>query len=102
MTMPCAMAAGLAEFWTLDELLNNPAFYIGKMYVDGIWDNDQFKFDSLNHNDCVEAVRILNKSDAKTGKKLASDAAYELATALFAAKLTWLPALKPALRSSKL
>jgi hypothetical protein len=57
------------------------------MVVDGIYDNDQFKFPSPNGNDCVESVRILDKTDAGTNKKKASDAAYELATALFAAKL---------------
>jgi hypothetical protein len=78
---------GAGGFWTLDELLNNPGYTIGDMVLNGDWDDDQFKFDSPQHNDCVEAVRILDKSDAKTGKKMANDAAYELATALFAAKL---------------
>ena len=58
------------------------------MILDGVWNNDPFLFQNppLN-NDCIEAVRILDKSDALTGKKKASDAAYNLATALFAAKL---------------
>jgi hypothetical protein len=79
---------GPDEGWyTLDDLLNNPGFLIGDMVLNGVWDDDQFKFDSPQHNDCIEAVRILDKSDAKTGRKKANDAAYELATALLAAKL---------------
>jgi uncharacterized repeat protein (TIGR01451 family) len=81
---------GPAGFWTLDELLNNPGFTIGSMVVNGVWNDDQFKFQNApRNNDCVEAVRILDKSDAKDGKKKASDAAYELATALLAAKLNF-------------
>ena len=76
-----------AGWYTLDDLLNNPGFTIGKMILNGVYNDDQFKFDSPQHNDCVEAVRILDKSDAKTGKKMASDAAYNLATALLAAEL---------------
>ena len=79
---------GAAGFWTLDELLNNPGYDVGKMRLNGVWDDDQFKFQNAPlNNDCVEAVRILDKSDAKDGKKKANDAAYELATALLAAKL---------------
>lgn len=82
-----AQGGGAGGFWTLDELLNNPGFLIGDMYLDGDYLNDPYKFDSLNHNDCVEAVRILDKSDAKLNRKKANDAAYELATMLLAAKL---------------
>ncbi len=78
---------GAGGFWTLDELLNNPGFWIGNVYLNGTWNDDPFMYDSFNHNDCVEAVYLLDKSDARTGKKKASDAAYDLATALMAAKL---------------
>jgi hypothetical protein len=37
--------------------------------------------------DCLKAVRILDKSDIVTGKKMASDPAYNLAAQLLAAKL---------------
>jgi hypothetical protein len=37
--------------------------------------------------DCAKAVSILNKSDIKSGKKMASDPAYNLAAQLLAAKL---------------
>jgi Domain of unknown function DUF11 len=81
---------GAAGFWTLDELLNNPGFTIGLMVLNGVWNDDPYMFQNAPlNNDCVEAVRILDKSDAKDGKKRASDAAYELATALFAAKLNF-------------
>jgi uncharacterized repeat protein (TIGR01451 family) len=84
-----AKGGGAAGFWTLDELLNNPGFLIGDMKVNGVWNDagDLFLLPTPKNNDCVEAVRILDKSDAKDGKKRANDAAYELATALFAAKL---------------
>jgi hypothetical protein len=60
------------------------------MVLDGVWNNDPYLFQNAPlNNDCVEAVRILDKSDAKTGKKMANDAAYNLATMLLAAKLNF-------------
>ena len=60
------------------------------MVLNGVWNDDMYLFQNApRNNDCVEAVRILDKSDAKTGKKAASDAAYELATALLAARLNF-------------
>jgi hypothetical protein len=47
--------------------------YIGKLYVDT----------------CQEAVAILNKSDVVTGKKMASDPAYNLAAQLLAVELNF-------------
>lgn len=41
-----------------------------------------------NAVDCLKAVRILDKSDIVSGKKMASDAAYGLAAQLLAAKLS--------------
>jgi hypothetical protein len=85
-----AEGGGANGFWTLDELLNNPGFTIGDMTLNGVWNDDPYLFQNAPlNNDCVEAVRILDKSDAKTGKKKASDAAYNLATALLAAKLNF-------------
>ncbi|HEY4668226.1 MAG TPA: hypothetical protein VIH05_00470, partial [Tepidiformaceae bacterium] len=68
-----AKGGGAEGFWTLDELLTNPGFLIGDLV--------------LGDGDCEIAVEVLNKSDVNTGKKMASDAAYNLATALFAAML---------------
>jgi hypothetical protein len=65
---------GAAGFWSLDELLNDPGFTIGDLV--------------LGAGDCADAVNILDKSDLN-GKKKASDAAYNLATALLAAKLNF-------------
>jgi hypothetical protein len=47
--------------------------FIGKLYVDT----------------CAEAVAILNKSDVVTGKKMASDPAYNLAAQLLATELNF-------------
>jgi len=73
-TVVAAKNGGPDEGWfTLDDLLNNPGFTIG--------------FLTLGAGDCQEAVRLLDKSTINTGKKMSSDAAYNLATALFAAEL---------------
>ena len=88
--MRTAAAAGgpAAGVYTLDDLLKAGSFAIGLLSLDGIWDNDDFRYENAN-GDVREAVRILNKSDARTGKKLASDAAYELACFLLATRLNY-------------
>jgi hypothetical protein len=54
-------------------------------------------------NECLEATRILNKSDVSNDKKKANDAAYALAAQLLAAKLNiqagagWCPATTEAI-----
>ncbi len=69
-----AANGGPAEGWyLLDDILNSPGITLGD-YM-------------LSAGDCTSAVRILNKSDVKNGKKRARDAAYELASQLLAAKL---------------
>ena len=62
-----------AGWYTLDNLLNNPGYTIGILH--------------LGASDCLKAVRLLDKSEVTTGKKLASDAAYNLAAQLLAAEL---------------
>jgi len=65
---------GPDEGWyILDDLLNNPGYDIGALH--------------LGAGDCEIAVEILSKSDISTGKLMASDAAYNLAAQLLAAKL---------------
>ncbi|MFC5177215.1 DUF7507 domain-containing protein [Nocardioides taihuensis] len=58
------------EFWALDELLNSPGFLVGDL--------------PLGKDDCVKAVSVLDQRDIKSGKKMASDAAYTLAMHYFA------------------
>ena len=74
--------------WTLDDLLKAGSFQIGRMVVNGISMDDQYLYPNAN-GDVKEAVYILDKSDAATGKKLASDAAYELACFLLATRLNY-------------
>jgi len=62
-----------AGVYILNDILNSPGVLLGNF--------------PLGPEDCEAAVNILNKSDAATGKKLANDAAYELASQLLAAKL---------------
>ena len=58
------------EFWALDELLNSPGFLVGDLpWIAG---------------DCKQAVSVLDQRDIKSGKKMASDAAYTLAMHFFA------------------
>ena len=58
--------------YLLDDLLENPGYTIGKL--------------ELGDGDCLIAVKILDKRKS-TGEKMASDAAYNLAAQLLAAKL---------------
>jgi hypothetical protein len=62
-----------AGWYLLDDLLKSPGYTIGIL--------------TLGENDCTKAVRLLDKSDVVTGKKMASDAAYGLAAQLLAAEL---------------
>jgi hypothetical protein len=59
--------------YLLDDLLQDPGYTIGKLQLDG--------------EDCVNAVNILDKRRINNGQKMASDAAYNLAAQLLAAKL---------------
>jgi uncharacterized repeat protein (TIGR01451 family) len=68
------------EFWALDELLNDPGFRIGDLYLDTAHFPTQ---DAL----CKAAVSILDHRDIVSGKKVASDAAYDLARNLLAYRL---------------
>ncbi|MCB0178652.1 MAG: hypothetical protein KDI62_10515 [Anaerolineae bacterium] len=65
---------GPSEGWyILDDLLNDPGYTIGILQLGG--------------DDCEDAVNILDKRDIQSGKKKASDAAYNLAAQLLAAEL---------------
>jgi hypothetical protein len=69
-----AKNGGPAKGWyILDDLLNDPGYTLGLLVLDD--------------GDCVQAQRILDKSDVVSGKKMASDAAYGLAAQLLAAEL---------------
>jgi hypothetical protein len=48
-----------------------------------------FPIGDITSMNCTQAVRLLGKSDIATGKKLASDPAYNLAAQFFAAKLNY-------------
>jgi hypothetical protein len=61
----------LAGWFILDDLLNSPGYLVGDLLLDGA--------------DCVQATRILDKSDVVSGKKVASDGAYNLASQFLAA-----------------
>jgi hypothetical protein len=61
------------EFWTLDELLNDPGFMIGLL--------------SLGEGQCEDGVNILDQRDINSGQKMANDSAYTLAMHLFAYEL---------------
>jgi hypothetical protein len=62
-----------AGWYILDDLLNDPGYTIGVL--------------QLSADDCEAAVLILDKSDISSGKKMASDAAYNMAAQLLAAEL---------------
>jgi len=67
-----ANGGAAAGWYILDDLLNNPGYTIGVLQLDG--------------SDCEDAVSILDKRDL-SGKKRASDGAYNLASQLLAAQL---------------
>ena len=62
-----------AGWYTLDDLLNDPVYTIGLLTLRGV--------------DCQKAVYLLDKSDVSTGRKMASDGAYNLAAQLLAAQM---------------
>jgi hypothetical protein len=62
-----------AGWYILDDILNSPGITIGVLTLDA--------------GDCIEAVRLLDKSDIDTDQKKANDAAYDLAAQLMAAML---------------
>lgn len=62
-----------AGWHILDDVLNDPGITIGVLHLDGA--------------DCEDAVNVLDKHDVKSGREKASDAAYNLASHLLAAKL---------------
>ena len=64
-----------AGFYILDDLLNDPGYTLGLLLLDD--------------GDCVQAVRILDKSDIVSGQKKASDPAYNMAAQLLAAMLNY-------------
>ena len=65
---------GPDEGWfILDDLLNDPGFTLGTLLLDA--------------DDCEAAVSILDKRDVSSGRKRASDGAYNLASQLLAAML---------------
>jgi hypothetical protein len=69
-----AANGGPSEGWyILDDLLNSPGYLVGDLVLDA--------------GDCQQAVRILDKSEIDTGKKMASDGAYNLAAQFLAAML---------------
>ena len=87
-----AQNGGPAAGWNiLDNLLNNPGYYLGKidgtgLRLDGNAGN-ALTAGTTSPTDCVAAVRILDKSRIVDGKKLASDGAYNMAAQLLAALL---------------
>jgi hypothetical protein len=60
-------------WYILDDLLNDPGYTIGLLELDGA--------------DCLDAVSILDKRDIESGRKMASDGAYNLASQLLAAQV---------------
>ena len=76
-----AAANGGAEagFFILDDLLADPGFLVGDLALGGSG--------GVPNADCAPAVNILNKSDAVTGEKKASDPAFNMAAQLLAAML---------------
>ncbi len=69
------------EFFALDELLNDPGFMIGDLHLGGTPNPDG------TSPDCQDAFYILDHSDIDSGRKKASDAAYQLARNLLAYRL---------------
>jgi hypothetical protein len=89
-----------AGWFLVDDLLLSPGYHLGPntatggLQLDG---NNSNPLLYLGNNvnrpyigpDCNAAVRILDKSDVVTGKKMASDGAYNMAAQLFAAMLNY-------------
>jgi hypothetical protein len=71
------------EFWTIDELLNDPGFLIGDLQLGGAGTQNA----DGTSMDCEAAVNILDHRDIDSGKKMSNDAAYDLARNLFAYRL---------------
>ncbi len=67
------------EFFVLDELLNDPGFLIGDLLLDQSFGTQEEL--------CQAAVDILDHRDIVSGRKMASDAAYNLARNLLAYRL---------------
>jgi hypothetical protein len=88
-----------AGWFILDDLLNNPGYHLGPtgtglgLQLDGDDTNLLLTYlvknkpTNFNGPDCEAAVLILDKSDVMTGRKKASDPAYNLAAQLLAAEL---------------
>jgi uncharacterized repeat protein (TIGR01451 family) len=71
-----------AGFFLLDNVLNSPGIKIGNYTIPGAGTVES----GTNKTGCQIAVLLLGKSDKSTGKSKSSDAAYELAAQLIAAK----------------
>jgi len=84
---------GPANGWfLLDDLLLNPGYYLGPtdttgLHLDG--NSADILTGALTGSDCAAGVNILDKSDIKSGKKMASDGAYNMAAQLLAAELNY-------------
>jgi uncharacterized repeat protein (TIGR01451 family) len=71
-----------AGFFILDNVLNSPGIKIGSYMIPAAGTIEPV----TNKTGCKIAVLLLGKSDKRTGKNMAKDAAYELAAQLIAAK----------------
>ena len=98
-----ASAAGSkgSQTWVLDATMakaSEPGIYIGYR-VAAVPLSYLILSNDLNTNksavDCLKAVRILDKSNIATGKKMASDPAFNLAAQLLAYKLNLLLGANP-------
>jgi len=81
-----------AGWFLLDDLLLSPGYQLGPAGITGLHldgNSADVLTGTMTGSDCLAAVNILDKSDIKSGKKMASDGAYNMAAQLLAAELNY-------------